>query len=170
MENDEILQNLPADGSRETVLREATLKLMAKLQTHFGSEYVISSDDFATPDKDWSNEIKIRKGSKIGASVSMKWENSAPNSLKLSVDESSKLGNIITYGILLSFIAIGAYMGHNHIFPLHFLPGRKIAAGLGGLLAALPGMLLVFVIKAILFKGEKAENAKLVQDVKKAIQ
>lgn len=169
MEN-EIIYNLENSGDRETILKKTANDLKAKLSNRFGSQYTVSANDFTAPDKDWSHEIKIRKGNKIGAAVDLKWEQSAPNILKIEVDTSSKLGSTITFGVLAPFAIIGAYMAYNDMAPLAFLPGQKIAAGLGGLIAIAAGMTLVFILKLILLKNEKAENEKLVIDVKHTVR
>lgn len=151
-------------------LKQAANEIKAKLQARFGSSYTISDGDLADPDKNWSHEIKVRQGNKIGAAVDLAWEKSAPGFVKLDVSESSKMGSTITYSFMLVFTLVGAYMGYNHIEPLAFLPGFKIAGGLGGLIGLVPGVILGSILKSVLLKGEKEQNAKLVQDVKAALQ
>lgn len=143
---------------------------MAQLRSKYGSDYNVTANEFGLFDKDWSHEIKIRKGGKIGAEVGFKWEESQPEILILEVDESSKMGALITYGVLVPFVIIGAYMGYNDIEPLTFLPGQKIAGGLGGLIALIPGLILAAIVKAIVLSKEKAQNIKLVNDVKQLIR
>ncbi|GAA5082585.1 hypothetical protein GCM10023210_00090 [Chryseobacterium ginsengisoli] len=46
-----------------------------------------------------------------------------------------------------------------------FLPGYKIAAGLGGLIGLIPGAIIAYVLKSILLKNEKEENKQLVMNV-----
>lgn len=170
MSNNTIVYTLDSNGDRETLLKNKATELLAKLQSKFGNEYTISSDAFGELDKEWTHDIKIRKGSKIGAEVSLKWEQTSPTTLTLEVDESSKLGSMITLGILLPFAVIGAYLAYNDIAPLAFLPGQKIAAGLGGLIAMVPGLIVVVLLKSILLKNVKEENKQLLIDVTAAIQ
>ncbi|RZJ70282.1 hypothetical protein [Flavobacterium sp.] len=169
MEQDEIIITLEP-GDSTTALLKLSNDLKNKLAARFGNQYEVSSGDFTKPEKDWSHEIKIRKGSKVGASVDLKWEKSKREIVKVDVDESTKLGTMITLGVLVPLLLIGAYMGYNNIAPLDFLPGRKIAGGLGGLIALIPGLIIVFVLKSALLKGEKAENAQLVASVKEAVK
>ncbi|WP_177736045.1 hypothetical protein [Flavobacterium inviolabile] len=168
MEN--ITYKINPNANTNTALKQAANDITSILQSKFGSSYAISADDFTDADKNWSHEIKVRQGNKIGAAVGLKWEKSTRDVLKLDVSESSKMGNMITYSVLLLFLAIGAYMGYNNIEPLAFLPGHKIAAGLGGLIALIPGIILVAILKSILLKGEKEQNAKLVHEVRQALQ
>lgn len=170
MENKEIIYNLEKEGNIETTLQKTANELKAKLSNQFGNQYTVSAGDFNMPDKDWSHEIKIRKGNKIGASVDLKWEKSTPDILKIDVSESSKLGSTITFGVLIPFLLAGAYLGYNDIEPLAFLPGQKIAGGLGGLIALIPGLIVVYLLKSMLLKNEKAENSKLLNDVQQAVE
>lgn len=165
MENNQIMYTLKSGDDKETILKNTSSDLMAKLQNQFGSSYSVTADDFGLFDKDWTHTIKIRKGNKIGAEVVLKWEKTNPSALLAEVDESSKMGSIIIYGGLILFMIIGAYMGGNHIEPLAFLPGYKIAAGLGGLIGLIPGAIIAFLLKSILLKNEKEENRQLVSKV-----
>jgi len=165
MENNQIIYTLDSNGDKETNLRSAATALATKLKNQFGSTHTVTAGEFAAVDKDWTHEIKIRKGDKIGAAVTLKWEQAKPTVLSIDVDESSKMGSMITYGVLLPFGAIGAYLGYNDMEPLAFLPGHKIAGGLGGLIALIPGLLVVYVLKSLLLKNEKEANKQLVSDV-----
>lgn len=168
MEENQITYTLDSNGDRETSLKNAATTLRTKLQNQFGSTHTVTAGDFGVFDKDWTHEIKIRKGDKIGAEVTMKWEEAKPTVLTLEVEESSKMGSMITYGVLVPLALAGAYLGYNDMEPLAFLPGHKIAGGLGGLIALIPGLLVVYVLKSILLKKEKEENKQLVSDVVKA--
>lgn len=168
MEN--IIYKIDSNANRNTALQQASNHIKATLQSKFGSSYVISADAFIDADKNWSHEIQVRQGNKIGAAVGLKWEKSNPNVVLLDASESSKIGNIITISVLLLFLVIGGYMGYNKIEPFAFLPGYRIAAGLGGLFALIPGIILVFILKSILLKGEKEQNAQLVNEVRQVIQ
>lgn len=168
MEN--IIYKIDPNANRNTALQQASNTIKATLQSKFGSSYAISADAFIEADKNWSHEIQVRQGNKIGVAVGLKWEKSTPDTVLLDASESSKMGNMITYSVLLLFLAIGGYMGYNNIEPLAFLPGSKIAGGLGGLIALIPGIIVVFILKSILLKGEKEQNAKLVNEVKLVLQ
>lgn len=165
MEDNQIIYTLENNGDKETNLKNVATTLMAKLNTQFGNSHTVSADEFGLFDKDWTHEIKIRKGDKIGAAVTLKWEQTKPSVLSIDVDESSKLGWIITLSVLIPFGIIGAYLAYNDIEPLAFLPGYKIAAGLGGLIALIPGSIVVYLLKSMLLKKEKEENKQLVIDV-----
>lgn len=169
MNTDKITYQLENSGDKETSLKNFANDILNQLKSRFGSEYNVTANEFGTFDKDWSHEIKVRKGNKIGAEVGFKWEQSQPDIIQLEVDESSKMGSQITYGILLPFIIIGAYLAYNDMAPLAFLPGHKIAAGLGGLIAIIPGLIIVSIVKSVLLKKEKVLNAQLVQDVMQLI-
>lgn len=170
MENNEIIYTLDNNGDRETILKNTATGLLAKLKSQFGNAYTVSAGDFGELDKDWTYQIKIREGNKIGAEVTLKWEQTKPTILTLEVDESSKMGSVITYGTLLPFTATGAYLAYNDIEPLAFLPGHKIASGLGGLIALIPGLIVVFILKSILLKNEKEKNRQLVIDITNTIR
>ena len=151
----------------EMVLQEATNSLISKLKKEIGEEYKISSDEFESPDKDWSHEIKIRKGNKIGADIGLRWENKS--TLEIDINKSSKIGSIITYGVSIPLMVIGAYMGYNNIAPLAFLPGSKIAAGLGGLISLIPSFIIINILKSLLLKEVKEEANQLVINIRKIL-
>lgn len=155
---------------KQTALKNIATDILAKLKTKFGNEYVVTANDIAELDKDWAHDIKVRKGNKIGAEVSFKWEKTNADIVTLEVENSSKLGSKITYITLFVFLMAGAYMGYNDITPLAFLPGQKIAAGLGGLIMLIPGLIVVSILKSILMKNEKEENKTLVNEVRQVIQ
>ncbi|MEY4925650.1 MAG: hypothetical protein RI894_86 [Bacteroidota bacterium] len=161
-----IVYNLVKNENIETVLKDTINTITTKLNQRFGSEYSVQTDDFTAPDDEWSHEIKIRKGSKIGASVDLKWEKTAPHILKLEVDESSKVGSALTLGIVTPFLLLGGFLGYNHIAPLDFLPGYRIAAILGVFTMVVPAYLLVFLLKKLLLNNETAENDTLVNEVR----
>lgn len=165
MENNQIIYTLENNGDRETILKNEASNVMTKLKNQFGSSYSVTEDEFGLVDKDWTHRIKIRKGNKIGAEVTLKWEKTKPEVLSVEVDESSKMGSIITYGGMLLFMTAGAYMVGNHIEPLAFLPGTKIAAGLGGVIGLIPGFIIASLLKSVLLKNEKKENKQLVINV-----
>ncbi|GAA5082590.1 hypothetical protein GCM10023210_00100 [Chryseobacterium ginsengisoli] len=120
MENNQIIYSLENNGDKETILKNEASNLMTKLKNQFGSSYSVTADEFGLFDKDWTHTIKIRKGNKIGAEVILKWEKTQPEVLSVEVDESSKMGSIIIYGISILFMTIGAYMGGNHLSLWHF--------------------------------------------------
>lgn len=153
------------NGSAEDALKNTANGILEVLKNKYGKEYAVTADDFIEIGKTWTHEVKVRKGNKVGAAVSFKWENTQASVVALTVDNSSKLSAQITYITLLIFVAVGAYMGYNKIFPMHFLPGFKIAAGLGGLLFMIPGLIIVSVLKSLFLKKEKEENAKLVEEI-----
>lgn len=169
MNSEKIIYKLDNHGDKETSLKTTANDVLAKLKNQFGHEYDVTANEFGVFDKDWSHEIKVRKGNKIGAEVGFKWEQSQPEVVTLEVDESSKMGSQITYGILLIFVAVGAYLAYNDMAPLEFLPGKKIAGGLGGLIAIIPGMIVVSIAKSLFLKNEKAQNAQLLNDVRQAV-
>ncbi len=169
MNTDKIIYQLENSSDKETALKNTAKDIQAQLKNKFGNEYTVIANEFGTIDKEWSHEIKVRKGNKIGAEVTFKWEKSNPEIMILEVDESSKMGSQITMGIVISFILIGAYLAYNDMAPLAFLPGRKIAAGLGGLIALIPGLIIVSIVKSMLLKDEKALNAQLVNEVRQLI-
>ncbi len=149
-----------------TALKNIADDTLATLKTKFGNEYDVIAGNFPDVDKDWTHDIKVRKGNKIGAEVTIKWQKTNAKVVTLDVTDSSKLGNQITFITLIIFLAVGGYMGYNGIEPLAFLPGKKIAGGLGGLIALIPGFIIVAILKSILLKNEKALNAKLVNEVR----
>ena len=169
METDKITYKLENTGDRETSLKKAATDIRSQLQSRFGSEYTITADEFGVFDKDWSHEIKVRKGNKVGAEVGFKWEQSQPDVLVMEVDESSKMGSQLTYGISIVLGAVGAYLAYNDMAPLEFLPGKKIAGGLGGLIGVILGLIIASVLKSVLLKNEKEQNAQLVNEVRQIV-
>lgn len=169
MDTDKMIYQLENSGN-EASLKNTANDILNKLKNKFGGEYVVTADDFGLFDKDWSHRIKIRKGNKIGAEVTFKWEKSRPEIVTLEVDESSKMGSWITYGILLPFAFAGAHMGYNDIGPLAFLPGKKIAGALGVLILIIPGFIIASILKRLVLKNEKEQNTQLVNDVRQLIQ
>lgn len=161
--------NAGADNTE--TLKQATNSLITKLFSKVGNHYSISAEENADPaDKEWSQEIKVRKGAKVGAAISLKWEATSVSVIKAEVDTDSKLGSIILYSVQIPFLIIGAYMGYNHIAPLDFLPGRKLAAGLGGVLALIPGAIVVYLLNKMLLKDAKAENERLLEAIRNTIE
>lgn len=165
-----LIYKLENTGNNETALVKTVNDFTAKLQRQFGAAYTVSSGTFTAPEKDWTHEITIRQGNKIGASVDFKWEKSSPDVVKIDVDESSKLGSAITYGVLVPFLLVGAYLAYNDMEPLAFLPGKKIAGGLGGLIAAIPGIIVVVLLRKMLLKNVKGQNDRLIAEVRQALQ
>ncbi|UII77383.1 hypothetical protein LV716_06320 [Flagellimonas sp. HMM57] len=153
----------------EIVLKNTCTEIIAKLKNEFGEAYEISFSDIEPPKEDWSHEIKIRKGAKIGARLDLKWKKESPAIVEMNVEESSKIGNILIYVVLIPISLICAYMGLNNIEPLAFLPGRKLAAALGGIVGLIPGGLLIYFFKSIFLKQEKKENDQLILDIRKVI-
>jgi len=161
-----IIRKLPANSnkSKEETLHEFLENLDNLLNENFGGNYVISNDSFKAPEKEWSHAIKIRKGNKVGVQLDFNWNKTSPDDLEIEITKSSKMGSQITYSIFIIFILIGAYMGAKDIEPLAFLPGYKVAAGLGGLIALIPGAIVIFFIKKIvLTKEDNNESYDLVR-------
>ncbi|WP_109097941.1 hypothetical protein [Aquimarina sp. AU58] len=146
-------------------IKEFVSGLAAKLDNDFGNEYIISLGKDTEIEDDWSYDIKIRKGNKIGASLSLNWKKQHFRDLNIEVSESTKIGSFLMYGIAFPFMFIGAYMGANHIAPLDFLPGYKLAGALGGIIAFIPGIILTTLIKSIILKKYKEENVSLMKKV-----
>ncbi|RWW91778.1 hypothetical protein [Flavobacterium cerinum] len=161
-----IVYKLDNSTDTQTALKNVATETLNKLKEKFGNEYIVTAGDLGEVEKNWSHEIKVRKGNKIGAEVTLKWEQSQPEIVTVEVDDSSKMGSWITYGTLLPFVVIGAYLAYNDMAPLAFLPGQKVAAGLGGLIALIPGLIAVSILKTLLLKNEKEQNTQLVNEVR----
>jgi hypothetical protein len=117
---------ISAGANNTETLKKAANDLINKLTSKFGNLYSISTEEnTASTDQEWSQEIKIRKGAKVGATIRLKWEATSASVIKAEVDTDSKLGSIILYGVQIPFLIIGAYMGYHHIAPLDFLPVEK---------------------------------------------
>ena len=171
MEDEPIIYRIQhnANDPVDIALQKTGNEVMDKVKAAFEGRYVITTDGFSDAGDDWKYRIKIRQGNKIGAEVELKWEKTTSGFVTVAVDESSKLGTIITLGIAVPIGLVCAYMGSNHIAPLDFLPGRKIAAGLGGLIGLIPAGILIYIVKLVVFKNEKEANKQLVAEVKKVI-
>jgi hypothetical protein len=162
--------NLQGETKHEAAIQETVNQLIQHLKEIFGQSYEISYDKIEEIEKDWSYEIRIRQGNKIGAAVDIKWPEDNPSVLEIEVDESSKLGMMILTGSGVSFMVIAVLMAINDIAPLAFLPGRRIAALLGGLIGLVLGMIIGLILKSLLLKGEKETNNKLTADVLAAVK
>ncbi|AUP78540.1 hypothetical protein [Flavivirga eckloniae] len=150
----------------ESIIEKNSTILINKIEQRFHNGYEIKYSEPKVPEKDWSHEIKIRKGNKIGVLIGLKWEKDTPYTFGIEITESSITGNMLTYGIIIPISLVGAYMGVNDIEPLTFLPGnRKLAAGLGGLIGLIPGGIMVYVIKSIFMKKEKKESSELIREI-----
>jgi hypothetical protein len=149
-------------------LESIVAKLKSDLTPHFGGEYEISSDSLTLieENKTWSHSINIRKGMTIGASVDLNWEAEKPNELIMSVEESTKLGNTILSGSFVSFFSIGVILGYFNIAPFDFLPGKKLAGFLAGLIMLIPGIIIAFTLKNLLLKKFKNDNLELQNSVR----
>lgn len=165
-----IIYQINTSINREIALKNIATETLEKLQEKFANEYEIIPSEMAEVEKDWAHDISIRKGKKIGAEVSLKWEKGNGEIVSVEVDESSKLGNQITYITLLVFILTGAYLAYNDMPPLEFLPGRRMAAGLGGLIFIIPAIPVLMILKSVFLKKEKEINAALVNEVKATLQ
>lgn len=170
MNTEEIIYPLEDIYNKETSLKNIANQVLTILQNKFGSEYTVTASSFGPIEKDWTHQIKVRKGNKIGAEVEFKWEKSKPEVVKLEVTESSKLGSQVMLSTLAIFVITGALMGFNKIAPLAFLPGYKIAAILGGFIFLIPALIIATILKSILLKGEKAQNAQLVNEVTQLVR
>ncbi|EZH72613.1 hypothetical protein ATO12_20980 [Aquimarina atlantica] len=144
-------------------IKEYVSGLAARLDNDFGDEYIVSLGKDTEIEDDWSYDIKIRKGNKVGASLSLHWKKQHFNDLNIEVSESTKIGSFLMYVIVFPFMLIGAYMGANHIAPLDFLPGYKLAGALGGVIALIPGIILTTLIKSVILRKYKEENASLMK-------
>lgn len=164
-----ITRQLDNGTNKETALKNLAGETLAQLKARFGNQYAVTADDFGEIGKNWSHEIKVRNGSKIGAAVTLKWEQTNPGNVSLDVEESSKLGTTVIYTCLLLFTSAGVLLAYNDMAPLAFLPGKKLAGLLGALISIIPGGIIGFVLKNILLKNEKEQNAKLVAEVRQFI-
>lgn len=162
----------PLDNTLDTenALKNITSEILTKLENRFGHEYEIKSTELEASATEWMHEITIRKGNKIGVELTLTWNKKSGESVIISVDESAKLGSQITKIVLYGFILVGAYMGYENIPPFDFLPGRKIAAAVAGLICAIPALIVIAILKNILFKEEKAINTELANEVKTLLQ
>lgn len=142
-------------------LLEMTKTLVQDVEKSYDTKYQVFSGEIEVPEDKWSHEIKIRKGNKIGVGIELSWEKENPSDVEIEVKESTKIGNRILYGVSIPFMLIGAYMAVNRIAPLDFLPGYKIAGGLGGVIAFIPGIIIAVVIKSFVLKKYKEENKEL---------
>ncbi|PHK28913.1 hypothetical protein VF13_40440 [Nostoc linckia z16] len=158
--------DISGQANTELALMETVAAIKEKLTTRFGNSFEMTEDPIASPEKTWTHEIKIRKGNKIGVAVEFKWESTAPSALHLDASVSSKLGSMISYGVVIGFLMLGAYLAYNDMAPLEFLPGKKIAGGLGGLLFMIPGAIVAYILKKVILKDAQAENAVLLKEVK----
>ena len=154
----------------EEVLHTTANKILNKLKNEFGDRYEILSKKLGSPDEKWSHDIKLRKGNKVGARLELNWENDSPTKFEIEIDESSILGSIITYSSLLTCLFLGAYLGRHNIWPLAFLPGGRISALLGILIAFVPGAIFMYILKGMIVKKEyREESIKLTDDIRKII-
>jgi len=169
MSLDKITYQLGPVPDKKAVLKATSDEVFNQLKNKFGNEYDVTASDFGEVDKEWSHEIKVRKGNKIGAEVSFNWKESQPDIIELEVSESSKFGWQLTIIILFIFLAMGSYLGYNNMEPLAFLPGKKLAGGLGALIALIPGLIILSIAKSVLMKNEKEINANLVDEVRAAV-
>lgn len=169
-----MIYNLSASNEIDAIqeVEKLTISLRARLMEAFQLTYLVHSQEIEKPDDNgnWSNEIKIRKGNKIGVSISLNWKKSTYKQVEIVITESTKLGSYLLYGIGFPFMFIGAYMGANNIAPLDFLPGYKLAAGLGGAIAFIPGVIIATIIKGIILKKSKEENHQLQNQVTEIVQ
>ncbi len=154
----------------EPSLTAALSEIRSRIQSKFG-QYELSEDAYKAPEKDqWTHEFKIRSGNKIGASIDLKWQKSYGNEIRIEVSQSSKLGNTITYTVLGTFLVVGGIMGFEHVAPLDFLPGKKIAGVLGGLLAMIPGLIVMAIVKKIALSDAKPANTALEAEVNEFVK
>lgn len=168
--NDTIVYKLDNSVNTEVALQNTANDVLVKLKSKFEGEYTIKANEFGAKEKDWTHEIKVRKGNKIGAEVSFKWEQSKPEIVSAEVSESSKLGSQIALFTLGIFFFGGALLAFNKVEPLAFLPGYKIAAVLGGFICLIPGLIVFMILKSVLLKNEKEQNNTLVQEVRELIK
>ena len=151
--------------SPELALMEAASEIKEGLGKRFGNDYDITEGPIARPETTWSHEIKIRKGNKIGAVVTLRWHNHTPAVIQLNAANSSKLGSLLSYVVIIGSSILGAVLAYNNVAPLGFLPGKTIAAGLGALLFLMPGVAITYISKKIIFKDVKKENEALLEEV-----
>lgn len=152
--------------SPELALMEAASEVRAKIEERFGKDFEIAEGPIASPEKRWTHEIKIRRGNKIGAAIEFTWHHNAPSVLHLDAVGASKLGSVITYVVVTAFSVAGMFLAYNDIAPLAFLPGKKLAGGLGGALFMLPGAIGAYFLKQLALKGVRSENEQLLEEVR----
>lgn len=171
MKEEAIIHKLPVEinGNIETLLQEVSNSIISKLERKFGDNHEILCDTLKAPNRIWTQEIKIKKGHRIGAMVDLRWETRVPSILKIEVEKFSKLESTITYTVSIVFLAIGCFMGANHIEPLDFLPDSILGVGFGGLLALIPGGLIIRILKSIFLRGADKASNKLVLDVRSLV-
>jgi hypothetical protein len=162
MQDDELVElHVPAVDVPGFLARQAAA-LVDQLRTRFGAGYEVSAEEPLARGGDWQQTIKVRKGAQVGADVDLSWQGGPA---KLTTSTASKLGTALLVGIGLPAGAVGAYLGYNHIPPLAFLPGWRIAAALGGVMLLLAGMIVALVLDAALGRGHAAENEQLRRQV-----
>lgn len=159
----------PTDAIIE--LEKITNTIIKNIIDEFEPTFLVHSEIANKSDDNGNllNEIKIRKGTKIGANIGINWKDKDYNQINIEITESTKLGTYLLYGIGFPFMFLGAYMGANDIAPLDFLPGYKLAAGLGGAIAFIPGVIISTILKSFLLKKYKEENKMLENKVKAVI-
>jgi hypothetical protein len=129
---------------------------------HFQPPYEVSVDEATMNGGDWRQNVTVRRGTGVGAEVAVTWSKVTSRVVKLDVRQNSKLDTYVFLGVGLPFILVGACMAYFHVPPLHFLPGRKLATGLGGFIGLVASWPLIAVLQSILGREEKNENERLV--------
>lgn len=161
----------PADGETlEYALHRRAKTLTAKLQETFGANYEVKMEELKPIEDKWTCEITVRQGTKVGAGVDMTWKKSKPKILELDIDKSTKMGNMLMMGVLLPCFVIGAAMGVFGIPPLDILPDTKIGGLISGLIALVPGLIIMMILRSVLLGKHKEESNQLKEEVTKVVK
>ena len=146
-------------------LRELFDKLERTVNERFGDHYEIKAGDESQSDGEWSRQLKIRQGFKIGSSIELKADLENDKEGTVMVDESSKLENWLYAGILLPSVLFGIHATRQDIGFFAFFPGKKLGAILGGLLMVIPGAMLALAVKKIVMRSVEPKIEKLIEKV-----
>jgi hypothetical protein len=147
-------------------LADLSSSVASEFQNRFKAPYEVSAADPTNNDGNWEQEVKIRQGVKVGAEVQLKWSRADPAFVTLDVSQNSKLDTYILLGVALPLSVLGAYLAYQDLPPLAFLPGRRLATGLGGVIGLLVGLPVVGVLRSIFGRKQKGENERLIAAVR----
>ena len=166
--NENLIYSLDSTSTSDvaSLLSHSVDSITKLLKDNLNNDYEIISGKVDQPGDSWTHTVKVRKGNSVGVAVELSWTNNNPGQLQVSVEESSKLGNIILWGAVVPFAAAGFYMGVEDIEPLAFLPGEKIAAALGALMGMTAGAIIGTIIKSLVIKkADQKESDALVTTI-----
>jgi hypothetical protein len=155
----------PAEGHQ--ALATQTQALSRLLHQALAPPHEVSADEPIVRDRSWQQNIKVRRGNKIGVDVDVSW--SGEGDAQINAQSASKLGSALMMALGLPATAIGAYLGYNHISPLGFLPGMKLAAGLGGVLFLIVALVIANVLSSSLTRGQAPANQQLLTQVRATV-